>query len=153
MYSRCRVLFIRLSGCIVGTDCEIEPGIDIGLSPKLIIGDRCQININVSLRNVQIGNAVMIAPGCVLLDRHHAHIRTDLPMRDQEVHFFRKTILEDDVWLGQNVIVMPGLIIGKGAIVGAGSVVTHDIPPLAVAVGAPAKVIRYRVNDDKRSTI
>lgn len=47
-------------------------------------------------------------------------------------------IIEEDVWLGANVVVMPGITIGKGAIIGANSVVTKDIPPYSVAVGAPA---------------
>ncbi len=51
-------------------------------------------------------------------------------------------IIEDDVWLGEKVSVMPGVHIGRGAIIGANSVVTKDIPAYAVAVGSPAKVIK-----------
>lgn len=147
-FSDIRVVLIRLSGCRVGKGCEIESGIDIGLIPKLAIGDRCQINANVSMRNVNIGNFVLIAPGCVLLDRQHAFSRTDIPIRDQGVHHYQQTVLEDDVWLGQNVIVMPGIHIGRGAIVGAGAVVTNNIPPNGIAVGIPAKVIRYRASSN-----
>lgn len=144
LFSDIRVALIRLSGCQVGKDCEIESGIDIGLRPKLTIGDRCQINANVSMRNVCIGNSVLIAPGCVILDRQHAFDRTDVPIRDQGVLHFETSVLEDDVWLGQNVIVMPGIHIGRGAIIGAGAVVTKNIPPNGIAVGVPAKVIRLR---------
>ncbi len=56
----------------------------------------------------------------------------------------KKTIIENDVWIGANVLVKQGVTIGNGAIVGMGSVVTHDIPPYAIAVGVPAKVIKYR---------
>ena len=52
-------------------------------------------------------------------------------------------VIEDDVWLGLNVLVMPGVVIGRGATVGAGSVVTKSIPPYCVAVGVPAKPIKF----------
>ena len=51
-------------------------------------------------------------------------------------------VIEDNVWLGDNVCVLSGITIGKGAIIGANSVVTHSIPPYSVAAGTPAKVIK-----------
>ncbi|MCK7499235.1 MAG: hypothetical protein MZW92_58750 [Comamonadaceae bacterium] len=51
-------------------------------------------------------------------------------------------IIEDEVWLGQGVVVLPNVRIGRSSIIGANAVVTHDIPPYSVAAGAPAKVIR-----------
>ena len=57
----------------------------------------------------------------------------------------RKSVkIGDDVWLGSSVKVMPGVKIGHGAVIGAGSVVTKDIPEYGIAVGAPAKVVKYR---------
>jgi galactoside O-acetyltransferase len=61
------------------------------------------------------------------------------------------TIVEDEAWIGAHVTVLPGVRIGKGAIVGAGSVVTRDLPPMSVAVGAPARVIRFR--DGTKTTV
>lgn len=55
-----------------------------------------------------------------------------------------RTKIGNDVWMGHGVIVMPGITIGDGAVIGAGSVVTKDIPSYAIAVGVPAKVIKYR---------
>lgn len=54
-----------------------------------------------------------------------------------------------DVWIGENVFINDGLTIGNGAVIGAHSVVTHDIPPYAVAVGVPAKVIKYRFSSEE----
>jgi len=55
-----------------------------------------------------------------------------------------KTIIGNDVWIGTGVIILPGISIGDGAVIGAGSIVTKNIPPYAIAVGNPAKVIKYR---------
>jgi len=131
-------------GCRIGHECELEPGIDVGFRPDIVIGDRCQINQNTSIKSARIGNDVMIAPSVVLLDRHHIFTRTDIPMTQQGSSSRLITTIGDDVWIGQNVIVMPGIKIGSSAIIGAGSVVTKDLPDWAIAVGAPARIIRYR---------
>lgn len=57
-------------------------------------------------------------------------------------------VIEDDVWIGESAIIMSGVHIGRGAVIGAGAVVTKDIPPYAVAVGVPAKVIKYRFDPE-----
>jgi len=57
-------------------------------------------------------------------------------------------IIGNDVWIGSRVSVLPGVKIGDGAVIGAGAVVTKDIPPYAIAVGVPAKVIKYRFSED-----
>jgi virginiamycin A acetyltransferase len=59
----------------------------------------------------------------------------------------------NDVLLGANVIVLPGVRIGNGAVVGAGSIVTHDVPPYAVVAGVPARVQRYRYSEEKVSKL
>lgn len=58
------------------------------------------------------------------------------------------TMIEDDVLIGANAIILAGVRIGTGAIVGAGSVVTKDIPPYAIVAGVPAKIIRYRFDEE-----
>lgn len=63
------------------------------------------------------------------------------------------TIVGNDVWFGQNVTVMPGVHIGDGAIIGANSVVASDIPPYAVAVGNPARVVKKRFDDETISKL
>lgn len=61
----------------------------------------------------------------------------------------RKTFIGNDVWTGRNVSIMAGVRIGDGAVIGTGAVVTHDIPPYAIAVGVPAKVIKYRFTPEQ----
>ena len=60
-----------------------------------------------------------------------------------------KTIIGNDVWTGRNVSIMAGVTIGDGAVIGTGAVVTHDIPPYAIAVGVPARVIKYRFSTEQ----
>jgi acetyltransferase-like isoleucine patch superfamily enzyme len=52
--------------------------------------------------------------------------------------------IEDDVWIGSNCVILPGVKLGCGCVIGAGSVVTENIPPNAIAVGVPARVFKYR---------
>lgn len=66
-----------------------------------------------------------------------------IPRMHKHVH------IGHDVWIGENVFINDGLTIGNGAVIGAHSVVTHDIPPYAVAVGVPAKVIKYRFSSEE----
>lgn len=59
-----------------------------------------------------------------------------------------KIVLDDDVWVGDSAMIMSGVHIGQGAVIGAGAVVTHDIPPYAIAAGVPAKVVKFRFSDE-----
>lgn len=93
----------------------------------------------------------MMAPECVILTRNHAFDRTDIPMGEQGVQQEKPVIIGNDVWLGQRVIILPGVHIGNGVIVGAGAVVTKDVPDYAVVAGNPARIIKYRKTDEVRS--
>ncbi|WP_199830398.1 CatB-related O-acetyltransferase [Parabacteroides bouchesdurhonensis] len=63
------------------------------------------------------------------------------------------TVVEDDVWIGRNSLIMSGVKIHRGAVVAAGSVVTKDVEPFAIVGGCPAKLIRYRFNEDLRMNL
>jgi maltose O-acetyltransferase len=65
-------------------------------------------------------------------------------MREQGKSKDRVITIENDVWIGARVIILPGIKINSGSIIGAGSVVTGDIPPFSIAAGNPAKIIRKR---------
>ncbi len=67
----------------------------------------------------------------------------EVPIKHQG-HIVGDILIEDDVWIAAGVKIVGGVKIGKGAVIGAGSVVVKDIPPMAVAVGVPAKVIKFR---------
>ncbi len=128
----------------VGTNCRIMKGVYLGNGLDVIIGDYCRINENVRLDNVRIGDHCMIARDSVILGKAHETSRSDVPMEQQGNQEMEQAIIEDDVWLGLRVVVMPGIIIGKGSIVGACALVTKDIEPLSVVGGVPAGLIRHR---------
>jgi acetyltransferase-like isoleucine patch superfamily enzyme len=92
---------------------------------------------------VRIGENVEIAAYSHLNGGTHHYNKTDIPVTKQERSGIG-IILEDNVWLGTNVKVLDGVLIGKDSIVGAGSVVNKDIPPFTIAGGLPARVIRMR---------
>lgn len=86
---------------------------------------------------VVIGDRVQIGTGVGLLSAGHD---TSILSRQKFVEFGHPIFIENDCWIGANVIVLPGVRIGKGSTVGAGSIVTKSIPPYSVAMGAPCRV-------------
>jgi acetyltransferase-like isoleucine patch superfamily enzyme len=91
---------------------------------------------------IRIGDNVAIARGCSIVTASHV-IEGDLLPWAEESELHAVTI-EDNVWIGINVLVLPGVTIHEGAVVGAGSVVTKDVPRCAIVGGNPAALIRYR---------
>ena len=112
----------------------------VGPGATLEIGDRCFINYGTSIGatgSVRIGNDCLIGTYVMILDNDFH----DLKRRDVRPPS-RPVLLEDEVWLANRVIVLPGVTIGRGAAVGAGSVVVRDVPPRSLAVGNPARVCK-----------
>lgn len=106
---------------------------------------------------LKIGNYVSIAQGVkfLLAAEHKTNSITTFPFKVKrfgakyEGYSKGDIIIDDDVWIGENALIFSGVHIGQGAIIGAGSYVTKDVPPYAVVVGTPAKIIRYRFDEDK----
>lgn len=112
---------------------------------KLIIGKFCQIAAGVEFvmngANHQM-NAVTTFPFYTLEGWDMAPPPlSDLPLKGD-------TVLGNDVWVGQNAVILPGVHIGDGAIIGANSVVGSDVPPYTIVVGNPARTLRKRFDDD-----
>lgn len=128
----------------VGKGTKVQPGVYVGKGTDIKIGKSCQINENVKLYSVEIGDYVMIAPGVSILSRSHEFSRIDIPMVQQGEESPKKVIIEDDVWIGTNAIIMPGVRIQKGCIIGAGAVVTKDCEAFGIYLGVPAKKVRSR---------
>lgn len=114
----------------------------------IFIGDNTNIGINSAIysgSHVTIGNNVLIAASCYIFgDGPHKSDRTDIPIIQQGQEPSIGITIEDGVWLGAGVKILDGVTIGHDSIIGAGAIVTKNIPPLSVAVGIPAKVIKSR---------
>lgn len=120
-------------------------------------GQQCMIQNTEIGRFSNIAAAVRIGPTDHPMDRptqhHFTYRRRMFGFADEDDRDFfshrqgRRTTIGHDTWLGHGVIVLPERIVGIGAVIGAGSIVTRDVPPYAVAVGNPARVIRYRFEE------
>lgn len=119
-----------------------------GFGSNVHIGDDFFGNVNLTFVDdieIRIGNGVMIAPSVTLTTTGHP-VHPDL--RVDFRRFSAPIVIEDKVWIGSNVVVLPGVTIGYGSVIGAGSVVTRDIPPMTVAVGVPCRALRQITDDD-----
>lgn len=126
-----------------GKNINVERG--ALLTAAISLGDRSGIGINACINGTcHIGNNVMMGPECIIYARNHAHERIDIPMIDQGFENEKPVTIEDDVWIGGRVTILPGVTVHQGAILGAGSVVTKDVPPYAIVGGNPAEIIRFR---------
>jgi acetyltransferase-like isoleucine patch superfamily enzyme len=93
-------------------------------------------------KNVNIENDVLVARNVYISDHIHKYIQAGVPILAQGVDKISPVLIKRGAWLGQNVVICPGVTVGEGAVIGANSVVTQDIPDYCVAVGAPAYVVK-----------
>ena len=113
--------------------------ISVAKTATLSIGNYVYMNAGTSIEawnDVQIGDHVLMAPFASIIDndRHETE--------PGAVLYKGPTIVGNNVWLGRNAAIMPGVTVGDGSVIGVNSVVTKDIPPNSFAAGAPARVIR-----------
>ena len=102
-------------------------------------------SFHISARNLCIGSNVMFGPNLVIECDNHRFDKIGTPMFNYSNERNIKGItIEDDVWVGANVIILPGVTVKEGAIIGAGSVVTKDIPPYSICVGNPCRPKKNR---------
>lgn len=147
-------------------DCQISNKVNLVLPYDLRhvqVGDYSYISRNSFVNNAEIGKFCSIGPNfCCGLGIHPVNGISTSPMfysvgkqngyslvNENKITESKKTTIGNDVFVGANVTVLDGVNIGNGAVIGAGAVVTKDIPPYAIAVGVPARVVRYRFETDQ----
>lgn len=144
--SRMRAWFWGLFCKKMGKNVKIMSNCMI-LSPHGVeIGDYVSINHDTIISGqggLKIGKYSMIANNVNIFTSLHGFQKRDVPMRFQTIEC-GKVVIEEDAWIGTNVVIMPGITIGKGAIVGANAVVTKDVKPYSIVGGVPAKFIKNR---------
>ncbi len=141
---------------------NVELGVSnhkIRLGANTSIQDRC-----ILLGDIDIGRYCVFAQNVYLSSgRHYYNFKPEYYIKDQDELILtneelskkhsKNIIIEDDCWLGINVVVMSGVKIGKGSVIGANSVVTKDIEPYSVVAGSPAKLIKKRLNFELKESI
>lgn len=130
----------------LGKNTLISDNVTITEVKNVAIGYNVSIHKYVFLEGrggLEIGNNVAIAPYTSIWTSNHKFNDNNMPIRDQG-YSMGKVVIEDDVWIGAHVVVLPGVRVGQGAVIGAGSVVTKNVTNHSVNAGNPAKVIRMR---------
>jgi galactoside O-acetyltransferase len=128
--------FMMHGGNLASIDGKIQLGNDVS----------CNLNVLISSANggeILIGNNVLIGPNTVLRACNHAFSDKDRPIQYQG-HIKGRIIVEDDVWIGANVVILPDVTIRAHSVVAAGAVVTDNVEPWSVVGGVPARVLSRR---------
>lgn len=128
---------------VISAPFYCDYGFNIEVGENFYTNHNCTI---LDAAKVTFGNNVFIGPNCVITTAGHP---LDKDQRKEGLEFAYPITIKDDVWIGANVTILPGITIGEGSIIGAGSVVTKDIPSGVIAVGNPCKVMRNVTDEDK----
>jgi maltose O-acetyltransferase len=129
----------------LGKNVNIRPNINfvngsnISIGDYSGIGDRCFLQ---DIGKIIIGQDVLMGPEVMIYTSNHK-VQKDMIIRLQE-YDVKDIVIEDDVWIGARVIILPGVTIGRGSVIGAGSIVTRNVDPYTIVAGVPAKVIGIR---------
>jgi virginiamycin A acetyltransferase len=130
---------------VIDSFVKIKPAGGMG---DVVIGADCAINSGTVIytgNGVRIGDAVAIAANCTLAPTNHAIADRERLIRDQGFQPSKGGIvIEDDVWLGANVVLLDGALLRKGCVIAAGSVVRGEVEAYAIYAGAPARRIGER---------
>jgi len=129
-----RELFGCFSSAFIEPDFFCDYGYNIFLGDNFFANHHC---IMLDAATITIGDRVLLGPGVHLYTTTHP---LDASERASGIQHCAPIVIEDDVWIGGNSVVMPGVTIGKGAVIGAGSVVTRSIAAGSLAVGNPCRV-------------
>ena len=146
LFSPLKKHILIILGAKIGLKPTIYPRVWIAPVKGLKIGDYVDIALGVIITTngeVIIGDRVLIGYCSQILSTNH-----QIPDRNGKIfyanHICKKIVIENDVWIGANCIILPGVKIGEGAVIGAGSFVNKDVEPWGIYVGSPAKKIGER---------
>ncbi|NDR54776.1 sugar O-acetyltransferase [Actinomyces sp. 565] len=133
----------------IGEYVWVEPPLHVAYGIHTRVGSPVYANAGLQIIDdspVTIGNRVMFGPRVMIATAGHPiHPQA----RDHGQQFSAPVVIEDDVWIGGNVTILPGVTIGRGSVVAAGAVVNANVPPMVVAGGVPARVLREITDADR----
>lgn len=131
-----------------GRNVNIERGAFFGWGTNIEIGDNSGIGINCFLpANTKIGDNVLMGPNVYILYRNHSFSSTKIPIINQGYSDAKQVLIEDDVWIGRDVLMTPGRIVRKGSIIAAGTILCKNFPEYSIVGGNPSKLIRIRTDE------
>lgn len=126
----------------ISNDFEFSSPENIKIGNNVYIGFGCRF---IGYGGIKIGDGTIVAHQVEILTRNHNYDSVNLESIPYDKTYILKEVkVEDNVWIGSHVLILPGVSIGEGAVIGMGSVVTKDIPSFAVVGGNPAKILKYR---------
>lgn len=132
-----------LPGAVIGDECNICDGVFV--EGNVLIGNRVTIKSGVQLWDgTRLGDDVFVGPNATFTNDR-------FPRSGQHLDAYPETVVEAGASIGANATLLPGVRIGSGAMVGAGAVITRSVPPNAIVVGNPARIVGY-VTDGKSQT-
>ncbi len=144
--SKKRALFYYKTLLKCGESLYVHPHVAIYFPQNVELGDNVYFNRGVFItarENVKIGSNVLIGPYTVINSGNHSYKDPSKLIRSQGHKAF-PIIIENDVWVGAQSTILPGVTIGEGAIVAAGAVVTKNVEPYTLVAGVPARVVKRR---------
>lgn len=149
-----KAAFLRMCGARVGKRVVFYPGVWITPAKGLSLADDVDLALDVLLTcggGVQIGARTLVGYRTQILSANHR-----IPPGKDRIfgsgHEKSPVVIGEDVWIGANVIVLPGVSIGDGSVIAAGSVVTKNVPEYSIVAGVPARVVRNRADNSEASS-
>lgn len=119
-------------------------------NPSIVIGNNVSFNYNChigAINRISIGDNVLVGSNVLITDHGHGSSEDiDIPPSKRPLYSKGPIVIEENVWIGECVAILPGVTVGRNSIIGANAVVTKDIPPYSIVGGNPAKVIKNMID-------
>lgn len=145
--------YYRYRGINIGTGTRLDIKTTYLNGKDIQIGEYCYVGpfgyLN-GVGGIEIKSGTLIGPYTKILSGTH-NFRSSLAIPYDHTVIKGKVSIDENVWIGANVTILPGVRIGEGAIIGACSVVTKDVAPYSINVGNPSKIIGYRDENQYRT--
>lgn len=134
-----------LPGAVIGADVNINDHVFV--ENDVVIGDRVTLKSGVQVWDgIRLGDDVFVGPNATFTN-------DPFPRSKQYPRSFAMTIIEDGASIGGGAVILPGIRVGRRAMIGAGAVVTKDVPPYAIVVGNPARIVGYAETSNQATNV
>jgi acetyltransferase-like isoleucine patch superfamily enzyme len=145
----------------IGDNCIVEPNTQLtarkigNTDPSIRIGNNCLLRYGTHItatNNITIGDNLLTGTNVFITDNSHGEtnrLSLEMSPRTRPIISKGKVCIGNNVWLGNNVCILPKVTIGDGVIVGANSIVAHDVPPYTIVGGIPARIIHQYINQEQ----